>query len=279
MKKNILVAIGFVFIVISIWGFTTSSGECDSPLIGAGHAGDPDSETCTACHGGDENTGIAELTFSLGGEIAGYTPDSTYQIIISLTQADLDKFGFEITALNAEDENAGIFTLTDESRTRSITGFGRNYITSTPCGADALTEGYNEWSFEWTAPSEEIGVVTFYLAALAANHNHSTSGDSTYTLVQSFYKETTTGISNLNTEPKVEIYPNPISDFVEVNLKGEHIKDITIYSLSGSIINKSQYNSQATLITINTQNIQNGIYLLSVNSDINSYSQKIIIQH
>ena len=122
-------------------------------------------------------------------------------------------------------------------------------------------------------------MVTFYLAALAANHSHSTSGDSTYTLVQSFYKETTTGINYLNAEPKVQIYPNPISDFVEVILIGEYIKDITIYSLSGSIINKSQYKSQSGLVTINTQNIQNGIYLLSVNSDINFYSQKIIIQH
>ncbi len=279
MKNKISILLYLISFSILVLSFNTFNSECDSPLIGAGHAGDPGSETCTACHGGIENSGIAELTFSLGGEIAGYKPDSTYQIIISIAQADLDKFGFEITALDSDDEDAGIFSLIDEDRTRSITGFGRNYITSTPCGADALSEGYNEWTFEWTAPSEEIGEITFYIAALTANHSHSTSGDSTYTLVKSFYKENTTSINNLNTEPKVQIYPNPISDFVEISLIGEYIKDITIYSLSGSIINKSQFNSQAGLITINTQNIQNGIYLLSVNSDNNSYSQKILIQH
>ncbi len=279
MKNNLLICIFLLTVSIFSLSFNTFNSECDSPLIGAGHAGDPGSETCTACHGGIENSGIADLTFSLGGGISGYKPDSIYQIIISISQADLDKFGFEITALDGDDEDAGTFTLTDEDRTRSITGFGRNYITSTPCGADAVSVGYNEWSVDWKAPAKDIGEVTFYVAALAANHSHNILGDSTYTLVKTFYEETTTGINNLNTEPMIKIYPNPISDFVEVTLIGEQIKDITIFSLSGSLINKSHYNSQATLITVNTQNIQNGIYLLSVNSDNNSYTQKIIIQH
>ena len=148
--NKITISMSLIAVSIMTFSFTGINGGCDSPLIGAGHAGDPGNETCTACHGGDENIGIAELELTVGGEINEYKPDSTYQIIISVSQAGLDKFGFEITALNTDNEDAGIFTLTDEDRTRSVSGFGRNYITSTPCGADAISDGYNEWSFEWT---------------------------------------------------------------------------------------------------------------------------------
>ena len=39
-----------------------------------------------------------------------------------------------------------------------------------------------QWTFEWTAPASDVGMVTFYASGLVANSNGNNQGDSVYTL-------------------------------------------------------------------------------------------------
>ena len=64
-----------------------------------------------------------------------------------------------------------------------MSGMGRSYVGHTVCGADVDPPGSIQWSFDWQAPGSDVGNINFYLSSLATNHNHSTSGDHTYTQV------------------------------------------------------------------------------------------------
>ncbi len=101
-----------------------------------------------------------------------------------MEQNNVNQFGFQTVALMASNNsNAGSFSLTDEETTRLLYGMGRTYVGHTICGADAESSGFIEWSFNWQAPVSDIGDIKFYLSSLETNHNHSASGDNTYTQI------------------------------------------------------------------------------------------------
>ena len=105
-----------------------------------------------------------------------------------MTQVGVNQFGFQTVALTDNtNTNAGLFLLIDTDETRLIeddhNGSDRIYVGHTICGADTDTLGEKQWSFDWLAPDTDVGDIDFYLASLATNHNHSTSGDHTYTQV------------------------------------------------------------------------------------------------
>ena len=48
-------------------------------------------------------------------------------------------------------------------------------------GSASGTRDKNQWTFKWTAPTNDVGPITFYAAGNAANGDFSTSGDYIYT--------------------------------------------------------------------------------------------------
>tara|TARA_B100000446_G_C10375691_1_gene278369 strand:- start:102 stop:611 length:510 start_codon:yes stop_codon:yes gene_type:complete len=101
-----------------------------------------------------------------------------------MEQDNVNQFGFQTVVLkSSNNSNAGTFSLTDEENTRLMSGMGRTYVGHTVCGADVDPPGSIQWSFNWQAPGSDVGKINFHLSSLATNHNHSTSGDNTYTQV------------------------------------------------------------------------------------------------
>jgi len=279
MKRAVIYFFPFTVILVIIYSFNSVSGDCDSPLIGAGHAADPGNPSCTGCHGGDDNTGIAGLSFTIGGGITTYKPDSTYTVFVNISQPGLDKFGFEITALNTSNNAAGINTLTDELRTRTTSEGTRDYVTSTPCGADALMPGNNNWSFDWTAPSAGAGDVTFYLAALAANHSHNTSGDSTYTKTQTISEKIATEIYDNKINDDIQIYPNPADEILIIQLQEAIYGEVELYNAAGENVYAVKVSATDNIIEINTYSLLEGIYFIKLKDTGKIITKKIIIQH
>jgi len=157
---------------------------CSAPWLGASHSGAPGEVSCTGCHSGSSNTGPGTINYLIGNGTNAYSPNELYTIVFSMDEEDVNQFGFQTVALKASNNsNAGTFSLTDEENTRLMSGMGRTYVGHTVCGADVDPPGSIEWSFNWQAPSSDIGDINFYLSSLATNHNHSTSGDHTYTQV------------------------------------------------------------------------------------------------
>ncbi len=154
-----------LFIALKPHGGDKNSGQ--APL---GRTGAPGESTCGGCHSGGSYSG--SMTFELGAENASeYVPGETYIITFS-GEYGAPRYGFSITALDAAENPAGDFTLIDEGNTSfGTSGNGRQYVGHRAAAAT------NEWTFEWTAPAEDAGPVTFYYVILAANWDGSTSGD------------------------------------------------------------------------------------------------------
>ncbi|MBK7819322.1 MAG: hypothetical protein IPJ60_18650 [Sphingobacteriaceae bacterium] len=115
-----------------------------------------------------------------------YIAGQTYPVKIRITDANKQRFGFRITAMNAETQtNLGSFIITDAKRTQTVknayTLKEREYVTYTFNGTDAVSNGVGEWIVNWTAPKNSSEPVTFYVGAVSANDDMTDKGDKVYT--------------------------------------------------------------------------------------------------
>ena len=97
----------------------------------------------------------------------------------------------------------------------------------------------------------------------------------------SFYEYTPYRFLSLelaDTEVKINAYPNPVSDYLKIDLSKNTKFSISIFSLNGQLI----YNqiSSGNNLKINCNLINSGVYILQLNSADNElmYTQQIIIQ-
>ena len=68
-----------------------------------------------------------------------------------------------------------------------------------------------------------------------------------------------------------QIYPNPTSDNLFINVSGEYISNVYITSLQGKRMELKIYGNKVSL-----SNVPSGIYYLQVITNRNTYQQKII---
>lgn len=149
----------------------------------AGYTGAPgeEPEACAECHvPPDAGTGTISISAP-----QTYVPGQTYPITVTHSNSDptRKRWGFELTVLDTSDEKAG-----DLNSTNGLTqvlnnqgpGGKRQYIEHTAAGTFVGQSNGSSWTFNWTAPSEDIGTVTFYAAGNQANNDGNTSGDNIY---------------------------------------------------------------------------------------------------
>jgi uncharacterized repeat protein (TIGR01451 family) len=162
-----------------------------NPTAGAFSAGPPpgytrapgeEPEACAECHVSSGNTGSGQISVTAPST---YVPGQTYPITVTHTNSDPTRlrWGFELTALDTSDEKAGELQNINPALTRVITGGpggARQYIEHTAGGTFINQTGGASWTFNWTAPSTDVGVVTFYAAGNQANNDGNTSGDFIY---------------------------------------------------------------------------------------------------
>jgi uncharacterized repeat protein (TIGR01451 family) len=88
-----------------------------------------------------------------------------------------------LTVLDTSDEKAGdLQTLDGFTQVLNNAGPGgaRQYVEHTSAGTFVGQQNGASWTFNWTAPSTDIGPVTFYAAGNQANNDGNTSGDYIY---------------------------------------------------------------------------------------------------
>ena len=155
----------------------------------AGAPSDDNGATCTACH-----QASATLPGSVTLNITSYTPGQTQLIHVTIADPQAVRWGFQMTArpLNDTTQEAGTFTPVDPAlvtvRCDGPTANG----TPGPCNGvrefaqhavapNTLPGPGFTFDVNWTAPQQEVGMIAFYVAALAANGDDKTTGDRTYT--------------------------------------------------------------------------------------------------
>ena len=110
-----------------------------------------------------------------------YIPNEVYTIIVNLERAGQSKWGFEMTALDADGARAGTFAADDAANTQLTETNSKQYIQHTTVGTAAGTNDAHSWKFEWTAPDADMGPITFYAAGNAADGDFTPAGDYIYT--------------------------------------------------------------------------------------------------
>lgn len=145
----------------------------------AGHTGSPgDGASCANCHAGGTSSGkTADITSDIPP--TGYVPGTTYTITATATSSATSKFGFQISPQNIAGNLLG--TLVNTSAQTQLVGSSK-YITHTSGGTSGA--GSKTWSFNWVAPAQGTGNVTFYGAFNFTNNNNAVSGD--YILTMSY---------------------------------------------------------------------------------------------
>ena len=153
----------------------------------AQRTGAPSEQTCaiSGCHTGSAvNSGSGTLNLT-GLPTGGYTLNQDYVLTVTLAQAGRVRFGFSLTVLDDQGRRAGTLAVTDSGRTflqTSVVGGNlRQYINHNTGGSNPNGTNQSTWSFRWTAPTTDVGRVTFYVAGNAANNNGGESGDLIYT--------------------------------------------------------------------------------------------------
>ena len=155
------------------------------------HTGAPGDSTCamSGCHTGtavNGGGGSLQLTSSAG---TSYTPGQQQILTLVISDSRARAYGFQASARpdsNPTNGQAGDFVagaqqqvICDNGRTKGSSG----------CASSAPVQfiehnrafGTSSINFTWTAPATDVGPVTIYVAANAANGNNDDSGDHIYT--------------------------------------------------------------------------------------------------
>ncbi len=139
-----------------------------------GLTGAPGESTCMDCHvGNDLNAAGGSLMLTVPQV---YTPGQVYDIMVNLSRSGQSRWGFQMTALNENNVRAGTFATADVN-TQLTDKDSKQYIQHTLVG----TRNSNQWTFQWTAPTTDVGQITFYAAGNAANDDSGVAGDYIYT--------------------------------------------------------------------------------------------------
>jgi uncharacterized protein (TIGR03437 family) len=164
--------------------------------------GAPGDQTCaqSGCHTGttlNGGGGSAVLTSSAGGT---YTLGQQQTLTLTITDSRARVYGFQASVRadsNPSNGQAGNFVAGTSQIVICENGSLRG---SSGCPANASVQFIehsrpfttNTITFSWTAPSSDVGPVTVYVAANAANGNNDDSGDHIYTTKLQLSPATTT---------------------------------------------------------------------------------------
>lgn len=203
IKIAVVSVFGICAIAITlITGGNTSKVHAFPEGAGGGFTGAPSETDCRSCH--SQNSGSGQFTLDLP---ANYVPGQTYSINVNLSTSDTSRrrWGFEMTALNSSNSRAGTFSDTT-SATNSFIDSGRNYVDQSSSGTFRNQTSGASWTFDWTAPSTDVGAVTFYASGLQCDNDGGEDGDQTY-------------LASTTIQPAPAIVPN--HDFVDFDGDGK----------------------------------------------------------
>ena len=250
-------------------GVLTVLSSVDPP---GGRTGAPGEPSCTSCHLGAAMSAEGVMDFTLSGG-PNYTPGATYPITISTIGGP--KNGFELTILDASNDQAGTFT--SGSNTSTVAFGGKEYI------RHSASVGQTAWTFEWTAPTEDIGELTAYFAMNKSNNNGSATGDEIFVgnvAIPSLFAS----VAENPVESAYGVYFNSITR--QLNLDYAIFEDnrivVNIQNMSGKLV---QYydlgiqpaGSHKELLTVNEIQ-QSGIYVVSLFVGNKVYNRKLMLE-
>lgn len=258
----------------------------------------PGEKTCSGgegtslCHGGgipdNAGPGTPSITFS-GGSV--YVPGQTYTVTITITHPLAGCFGFQIVSL---DDNTNMFTgsitLLDTAKTRMQqptwgSAQDRIYVMHRIAGTTPTTPGQGQWSYQWTAPSTNVGNISFYSCNVAGNNNAlNDSGDETY------WKKITispsaVGIDHSNPQAfELSVFPNPVNESINLSytLQEPGLIEADLLDMHGRVV-QSLLKAKAESFFYNEKvrlagDVADGVYLVRTRINGKEFLKKVCVQ-
>jgi hypothetical protein len=134
---------------------------------------------CTVCHDHPGQINVGSGSVRVDGVPAVYETGRDYTLTVRVQHGGRIRFGFQLTAIDGSGSRAGTLSSLGEE-TQVITGSGvlgnRQYAEHTQPGTSGSVNSHT-WEIRWTAPSSDIGPVTFYVAGNAADNSGTNQGD------------------------------------------------------------------------------------------------------
>ncbi len=90
------------------------------------------------------------------------------------------------------------------------------------------------------------------------------------------YSESPTSITPVKTTNLVSVYPNPVTDYIYIDIKGAKGATVRLINAFGSLIKYQTVQQQLT--TIQVSSLPKGYYILHISTDTGSESHKLIIR-
>jgi len=293
MKRKITLYLLIISVFFITWaGIQDSNGKL-------GNTGSPGEATCSqsGCHGAGngglaDNAGPGSIAITTVPAMTNnkYIASQTYAVSVTVSETGKGLFGLDFEALDnsgstttSVNNSVGTIAITNSASTRKSQPFGTGRVNVTHQTNGGLTTNSHVFTFNWTAPVS--GVVNFYAAGIAANHNGSSdSGDNVYKTSMQLSLSTTTGVEQNNVSIKdLNVFPNPIANQVTINLSFDNASDLqiklfdvegrlkTILANENNII--GNYNHTFEL----TGNYSPGIYFLEFKTENEDSFRKVII--
>lgn len=118
---------------------------------------------------------------NLQGLPESYEPGDTYRLTVTLADQNARRWGFELTALKDNNSRGGTIAVVQAQATQLSGGNNQpQYIKHRSAGTFPGQVNNASWQFDWTAPAEGAGRITFYVTGNAANNDGGTGGDRIY---------------------------------------------------------------------------------------------------
>jgi len=253
----------------------------DSDNGKAGATGSPGENNCTNCHNTYAvNSGAGSIAITSNMTNWEYVPGQTYQISVTVAQSGKSLFGLGFEALLSSGANAGTLTAGTGTTIKNATIAGnsrRNVVHQLNGGASS---GTHTFTFNWAAPTTNVGALTFYAAGNACNANGSDTGDYVYTASQ-VVNPAPVGITEEVAAPfTFSFYPNPATENITVNYSLEQSAKVnyTIYDLTGKQVQSETANrfsgSQQHILDVTS--LPAGTYLLNVNVNGKAITKRFV---
>lgn len=90
--------------------------------------------------------------------------------------------------------------------------------------------------------------------------------------VESYEAEETILSTAKFTKENTSIYPNPATNYFNVDAKDDKVQNIKLYSQDGKIVLETSNTKK-----INISNLENGVYIVSIETATKQFSKKLII--
>lgn len=266
MKHNYLLLTSMLLVSIGLILTSNANGPASNGNRATNAPGDGATK-CTSCHAGG-SFGSVSVDFAMmdgnGNEVTEYAPQQVYSINISVASSMGTPSGYGFQAIALED--AGDTPL--NSFSNAGVGVQLSTSSSRQYAEHSGPSSTGNFTFDWTAPAEGTGDVTFYMGANAVNVNGSNAGDNAVLVDFSFSEMADTNDTNSNEPPAgifsissvgdaIQFFPNPVQDVVRLT----GIEDnaiVQVYSINGSLIRNEVISEK----TLDLSSLESGVYIL-----------------